>query len=38
MGGTETATAAVAAVKCGHPIVPRETMLAYKLFQKWIET
>lgn len=34
MGGT--ATAAVAALKCGHPIVSRETMLAYKLFQKWL--
>lgn len=36
MGGT--ATAAVAALKCGHPIVPRETLTAYKLFQKCLET
>ena len=32
MGSAETA--AVATLKCGHPIVPRETLTAYKLFQK----
>ena len=34
MGGTGMETAAVAALKCGHPIVSRETLTAYKLFQK----
>ena len=34
MGGVETA--AVAALKCGHPIVSRETLFAYKVFQNWL--
>nr|DAK27010.1 MAG TPA: hypothetical protein [Caudoviricetes sp.] len=36
MGGT--ATAAVAALKCGHPIVSRETLFAYKVFQNRLVT
>ena len=38
MGGTGMETAAVAALKCGHPIVSRETLTAYKLFQNRLVT